>query len=111
MSSFTRLSLTLTEGLLAVLLLSTPSFAAADAACQPLFDAMTKYMSVSAHSYQTETSPGGKSDTGEAIHTNGNVYVLHRGKWLRSPITTHDMLKQEQENIRDAKTTCRYCAR
>ena len=30
------------------------------------------------------------------------------GKWIRSKTTPQDMLKQEQENIRDSKTSCRH---
>jgi hypothetical protein len=94
--------------LLAALLPSTPAFASADAACQPVFDSATKVLAASAHLYNTTTLPGGKSRTGELIYANGVIYVLVNGKWTRSRMTVQDMLKQEQENIRDAKTTCRH---
>jgi outer membrane lipoprotein-sorting protein len=93
--------------LLAAVLPSTPAFAAADAACQPLFDSTAKLFATSAHVYNT-TLAGGKSRTGELIYANGAIYVLVNGKWTRSRMTTQDMLKQEQENIRNSTTTCRH---
>ena len=86
---------------------STPALGA-DAACQTLFDDRFKLFSVSSHSYTIETLPGGKSQTSEAIFTNGAIYVLMKGKWIHSRMTPQDMLKQEEENIRDSKSTCRH---
>ena len=42
------------------------------------------------------------------MYTNGAIYVLMKGKWIRSRMTPQDMLKQEEENIRDSKSTCRH---
>jgi hypothetical protein len=81
---------------------------AADAACQPGFDATTKLFTVAAHSYTNETLSGGKSSTGEAIYVNGAIYINLRGKWIHSKMTAQDMLKLEQENIRNSKVSCRY---
>ena len=50
----------------------------------------------------------GKTKTSEAIYANGAIYINYNGKWIRSKMTPQDMLKQEQENIRDAKITCRH---
>ena len=86
---------------------STPVLAA-DAACQPLFDSRFKLFSVPTHSYTIETLPGGKSANSESIFVNGAIYVLMRGKWIHSRMTPQDMLKQEEENIRDSKSTCRH---
>ena len=55
---------------------STPAVAAADAACQPIFDAATKIFAVPTHSYTAETLPGGKSRNAEAIYANNAIYVL-----------------------------------
>jgi hypothetical protein len=98
----------LAAGLLAASLNSTPAFAAADASCQPVFDSATKVMASSAHVYNTTALPGGKSRTGELIYANGVIYVLVEGKWVRSKMSVADMLKQEQENIRNGKATCRH---
>lgn len=92
---------------LAIFSFVTPTLAA-DAACQPIFDTRFKLFSVPSHSYTIESVPGGKSRTSEAIFTDGAIYVLMRGKWIHSPMTPQGMLKQEEENIRDSKTTCRH---
>ena len=86
---------------------STPVLAD-DAACQTLFDTRFKLFKVPSHSFTTEALPGGKSETSEVIFANGAIYVLMKGKWIHSPMTPQDMLKQEEENIRDAKSTCRH---
>ena len=84
------------------------TFAAADPACQPLFDTRFKLFSVPSHSYTVETLPGGNSRTSEAIFANGAIYILMKGKWIHSRMTPKDMLQQEEENIREAKSTCRH---
>jgi hypothetical protein len=90
--------------LVAALSFSTPALADD---CQTMFDAATKLLTVPVHSYTTETASG-KPRTSEAIYINGAIYINVKGKWIRSKATTQDMLKQEQENIRNAKTTCRH---
>jgi hypothetical protein len=87
--------------------ISTPAVAA-DAACRTLFDTRFKLFSVPSHSYTIEALPGGKSQNSEAIFTNGAIYVLMRGKWIHSRMTPQEMLKQEEENIRNSKSTCRH---
>jgi hypothetical protein len=97
----------LATALFAPCFLCTPA-PAADAACQTLFDTRFKLFSVPSHSYTIETFPGGKSQNSEAIFTNGTIYVLMRGKWIHSRMTPQEMLKQEEENIRNSKSTCRH---
>ena len=92
---------------LAIFSFVTPALAT-DAACQTLFDTRFKLFSVPVHSYTIEALPGGKSQNGESIFANGAIYVLMKGKWIRSRMTPQDMLKQEEENIRDSKSTCRH---
>ena len=108
MSRSIQMLLATAVGLVAASLNSTPAFAAADAACQPVFDSATKVLGVPAHVYNTETLPGGKTKTGELIYANGAIYVLMDGKWVHSRMTVDAMLKQEQENIHNAKTSCRH---
>jgi hypothetical protein len=95
-------------GLLAMLSPAAPAFAAADAACQPVFDSAVKVRAASAHVYNTEKLAGGRTRVGELIYANGIIYILVEGKWIRSKMTPEDMLKQQQENIRNSKTTCRH---
>ncbi len=107
MSKNSRLLLVLAAHM-AACCVSIPAVAAADAACQPIFDASTKIFAVPTHAYTTQTLPGGKSRNVEAIYTNNAIYITYNGNWIRSKATPQDMLKQEQENIRDAKTSCRH---
>jgi len=107
MSKNRRLLPTL-AALIAACCVSMPAVAAADAACEPVFDAATKIFAVPTHSYTAETSPGGKSRNAEAIYANNAIYIFYNGKWIRSKATPQDMLKQEQENIQNAKTSCRH---
>ncbi len=102
-----RLLLILATALFMPFFLSTAALAA-DAACQTLFDTRFKLFSAPSHSYTVEALPGGKSQTSEAIFANGAIYVLMKGKWIHSRMTPQDMLKQEEENIRDSKYTCRH---
>lgn len=88
--------------------ISTPAVAAADAACQPIFDAATKIFAVPTHAYTSQALPGGKSRTAEVIYFNNAIYATANGKWIHSKMTAQDMLKQEQKNIRDSKTSCRH---
>jgi hypothetical protein len=107
MSRLVRLLTVLAVALSSPLFLA-PSALAADAACQPGFDATTKLFTAAVHSYTNETLPGGRSSSGEAIYVNGGIYINLRGKWIHSKMTTQDMLKLEQENIRNSKVSCRY---
>jgi hypothetical protein len=107
MSKNSRLLLALVA-LMAACCVSVPAVAAADAACQPIFDAATKIFAVPTHSYTTETLPSGKSRNAEAIYANNAIFILYNGKWIHSKATPEDMLKQEQENIQNAKTSCRH---
>jgi hypothetical protein len=82
---------------------------AADA-CQPVLEAMTKIVTTSSHSYTTHTggSTNGKPVESETIYVNGKVYVRVNGKWMNSPVTAADVLKQEKENRAKAKGTCQF---
>jgi hypothetical protein len=89
-----------------------PAHAAAiDATCKMLFDATTKQLTTPTHVVATEVSArhGGKPTTLEMIYAGGAVYMKLDGQWKRSGMTAQDMLKQEEENRRNAKSlSCRY---
>ena len=75
----------------------TASMHAADS-CQPVFDALTKVATTPSHSYTTNTTVnGGKPTEGETIFANGQKYIRARGKWMRIPVTSQDVLEQEKE--------------
>jgi hypothetical protein len=73
--------------------------------CKIVFDASDKLTVTPHHGYSTTTRPanGGKPTDGEDISLNGTVYVLIRGKWIKSPMTVQDMQKQQQENRKNAR--------
>ena len=62
---------------------------AANPACQPVLDAMTKIYSTPVHIYSTETAAytGGKTRSSEIIYLNHATYVQVNGKWRTSPLT------------------------
>lgn len=75
------------------------------ASCKPVLDAVVKQRATSFHAYMTlpATLPGAKPEQSEMIAAGGQDYILVNGHWKRSPMDQAAMVKQEQENIRDAK--------
>jgi hypothetical protein len=85
-----------------------PQAHAADS-CQPVFDALTKVATTPSHSYTTSTAVnGGKATEGETIFVNGQKYIRARGKWMRIPVTSQDVLEQEKEKQQHGKSTCQF---
>jgi hypothetical protein len=106
-TSLLSISLGLTFGLS---LVGAPRLAAEDN-CQPTYDAMSKVMTTPTHIYVTMTAVPNKGDkpiTTETIYAAGSSYVKVSGKWTRSPITPQQVLKREEENRKNSKTTCRH---
>jgi hypothetical protein len=80
------------------------------ASCKPVLDAVLMQRATPFHAYATRpaTSPGDKPTQVEMIASGGQNYILVDGRWSRSPMDQAAMVKQEQENIRDAKAySCR----
>jgi len=75
------------------------------ASCKPVLDAVEKQRTTSYHAYTTlpATLTGGKPRQGELIAAGGQHYILIDGQWKRSPMDQAAMVKQEQENIQNAK--------
>jgi len=77
--------------------------------CQPVFDALTKVATTPSHSYTTSTSVNGGTPTeAETIFANGQKYIRARGKWMRIPVTSQDVLEQEKEKEEKGKSTCQF---
>ena len=76
--------------------------------CQPVFDAMTKIVTTSSHSYTTHTggSTNGTPAESETIYVDGKTYMRARGKWMQSPATPQEVLDQLKENRDQGKNTC-----
>ncbi|HEY0557479.1 MAG TPA: hypothetical protein VGG20_24700 [Thermoanaerobaculia bacterium] len=82
-----------------------------DPACKPGLDAILKQIGTPTHIYATEVPAHGgkKPEVRETIYAGGAIYIQIKGQWKRSPISTQDMRKQEEENVRNAKSmSCRY---
>ena len=91
-----------------VAILSVSSARAADA-CQPVFDALTKVVTTPSHSYTTSTGlNGGKPMEAETIFANGQKYIRARGKWIRLPVTSQEVLEQEKEKEEKGKSSCQF---
>ena len=82
---------------------------AADASCKPVFDAITRLVKTPNHQFliQSSDAPGSTPQAGEMIFTGKTTYILHDGKWQTSSITPEETLKQDEENRKNSKTSCR----
>jgi hypothetical protein len=70
---------------------------------------LTKVATTPSHSYTTSTAVnGGKATEGETIFVNGQKYIRARGKWMRIPVTSQDVLEQEKEKQQHGKSTCQF---
>jgi hypothetical protein len=89
---------------------------AAQGNCQAVDDAMNKVMTTPTHIY-TAMSPvpkdGSKPRTedtsySETIYVGGSAYTKVGGRWSRGGWTPQQVMKQEEENRRKSKYSCRY---
>jgi hypothetical protein len=77
--------------------------AAQTPSCKPVIDAMLKVATTPHHVVSIDE----RSARSEVIVADNTTYVLTSGAWRKSPMTPQDQVKQEQENIKDAKVyTC-----
>jgi hypothetical protein len=86
---------------------------AADNGCKQVFDAMSKVLVTPTHLYSSEGtgSSGNKTNMSEMIYSGGAntaIYILIGAKWTRSKMDGAAMAKQEEENRRNSKYSCRY---
>lgn len=87
--------------------------AAGDAGCQALLaGALARQLKTPTHLYITESGAfrGGREKHLESIYVGGAIYVLHRGRWTRSPIAPGDLHDSAAAGQDDPKvtTTCRH---
>ena len=77
--------------------------------CQPVFDALTKVATTPSHSYTTRTGINGGTPTeAETIFANGQKYIRARGRWMRIPVTSQDVVEQEKEKEQHGTSTCKF---
>ena len=96
--------------LLSLLVMGQVATARGADSCQPVFDALMKVATTPSHSYTT-TTIGGRSAEAETIFANGQKYIRVRGKWMRIPVTSQDVLEQEKEKEEKGKSTCELLRR
>ena len=78
-------------------------------ACQPVFDALIKVATNPSHSYTTSTGVNGGTPTeAETIFANGQKYIRARGKWMRLPVTSQDVVEEEKEKQQKGTSTCQF---
>ena len=82
------------------------------AECAPIYASQLKLLKTPHHGYSVDSSAvgarlhQGQATTSESIMTGEAIYTLYKGSWRRSPASVEDMQKQEEENIKNAKSTC-----
>lgn len=96
-----------TLSVLSLLVMGQAVTARAADSCQPVFDAITKLVTTPSHSYSNGVVNGKPSST-ETIYVQGKTYILARGKWMLSPATPTDVLKQELEDEKQGKSACQF---
>lgn len=101
-----------TLSVLSLLVMGQAVPAHAGDSCQPVFDALTKIAATPSHSYTTNTAVnGGKPAEAETIFANGQKYIRVRGKWMRIPVTSQEVVEQEKEKEEKGKSTCQLVRR
>jgi hypothetical protein len=95
--------------LAALALIGSPAATAEDTSCKPVFDAISRLVKTPNHQFliQSSDAPGSTAQKGEMIFTGKTTYILHDGKWQTSTITPEETLKQDEENRKNSKTSCR----
>lgn len=74
--------------------------------CEPVFDALTKVATTSNHSYSTHTMQG-KTISGEGIYAQGKAFMRIHGKWMASPDSPKEILKEQTENRKNGAAACK----
>jgi hypothetical protein len=75
--------------------------------CQPVDDAMKKIFTTPTH-LSTTMMLAGQPVKNELIYAGGVIYENVHGKWSRSAVTLQQVMKIEDDNRRNSKTSCRY---
>lgn len=95
-------------GLLGFLALLSPAPAAAQnpvpAECQPMMTAGEKQFTVPSHAFMTTTGMGPAPMQSEAISISGATYVKVHDHWMKSPLSSEQLVKQSRDTMTSAKS-------
>lgn len=94
---------------LAALGAATMTAHAADPACKPVLDAMTKAAATPNHLYMTETAAyNAAPESGESITTAHMMYVKAAGKWHATPYNAQQLVTEMREDSKTANIACQH---
>lgn len=97
----------------AVLLASSPVRAQA-INCATVKATSLKMFDIPYHMYMVDSGAanealhGGKPTSGEVISAGGQMYVLNKGKWMKSPVSLAELKKDQTDNPDSTKATCTH---
>ncbi len=102
-------SLTFVPGLFAICLVAAPAYAQATmpAECQPMLAAGEKQFTVPSHAAMTTTGMGPAAMNSEVINIGGVTYVKVMDRWMKSPMSSEQMVKQARDKMTSGKTSCK----
>jgi hypothetical protein len=92
-------------------LVAAPAIHAQATNCATVKAAANKMFDTPYHAYLLDSANtdaalhGGKPTSSEVIAAGGSMFVLHKGKWIKSPVSLADMKKSQDTT---AKTTCTH---
>lgn len=95
-------------------LLAAPATRAQATSCAALKAISAKMFDIPYHVYMIDSANtdaalhGGKPTVGEVISAGGHMYVLNKGKWIKSPVSLAEMKKDQQSNDDSTKATCSH---
>jgi hypothetical protein len=94
--------------LLAPLALLSPAPAVAQspvpAECQPMMTAGEKQFTVPSHAFMTTTGMGPAPMQSEVISISGATYVKVHDRWMKSPLTPEQLVKQSRDKMTGARS-------
>ncbi|HEX6807635.1 MAG TPA: hypothetical protein VF118_06580 [Gemmatimonadaceae bacterium] len=108
-----RHSLRLIGTTLGAVMLATPAARAQASSCATVHAVSLKMETVPYHLYFVDSAKavaalhGGKPKVGEAISVGGVMYLLNKGKWMKSPVSMAEM-NAERDKHDWTKDTCSH---
>ena len=104
-----RKSLIFVPALFVLSLAAVPAYAQATlpAECQPVLAAGEKQFTVPSHAAMSTTGMGPAPMNSEVINIGGVTYVKVMDRWMKSPMSSEQLVKQAREKMTSGKTSCK----